>query len=361
MIQVTYTDENQQDHVEIVDLTRYRLFSDLLVHLKEEVGSTEDDTGFILGLYENDPDLFGQYLRANWWQSLPDAVRQAVEFMAQPDYDFGEMRSLEDADKAESELRTQYSKVRYFESIDDFFAAYMNLYPNEIVYEGKIPNMSIYFGTVIKNTGMRVLRNVAQQGDIVLLRRATIKTAAEIEETEKLVDTLKDVIDFNISEDGELDIKDEDDDEYDGDRTVYDPKRDDDDQFGEEYEVGKEEDLTDLDADFDWEFYDEMHPSKRNWPVRDKSILFDPAAITRYSVDFYMNVASAQYLRTAGTIAPGLWSSWDKGDFYVTASGIWDINQTPKKVASLPEDAEYFENDDSVPAEVRARCVKLLG
>jgi hypothetical protein len=52
-----------------------------------------------------------------------------------------------------------------------------------------------------------------------------------------------------------------------------------------------EPDVSDLDTDFDWEFYDKMYPGRRNWPVRDTAILYDPAAISRYNVDYFRLVA----------------------------------------------------------------------
>ncbi len=61
----------------------------------------------------------------------------------------------------------------------------------------------------------------------------------------------------------------------------------------EEERMGKDPvpDYTDLDTDFEWKYMNDMQPGKRPWPIRDTSILFDPAAITRYNVDYYRLVA----------------------------------------------------------------------
>lgn len=103
-----------------------------------------------------------------------------------------------------------------------------------------------------------------------------MKRRANEEEVQDLARELKEIVDKNMSDDGDLD-------EYDT-PEFFNQAEDEDDQ---------EEDYTDLDADLgeDDEAYDKMEVSKPTWPQHDWSCITQPAAINRYMVDYLRLVA----------------------------------------------------------------------
>lgn len=429
MTPIVYTDHTGIDHETSVDLSTYKRFSDLLRALYKEFGSTEDEGSFILGIRENDPDLFETYLQARYWQQLDPKVRNAVAFLAEPDHEFRSMTSFKQADALENDIVRTYGKPQYFPTEIDFFNAFKDKYSYNILYQVRVtpdydeqdafwdalaaakppkdaqpiyealkkgepevyhfpdfvsafkewaktlaPNPPITYGApepdierFVRDTlysmrdFVRAERGLNYPDDILLLRTSGVKTADASDtpaETESLVDTLKDVIDFNVAEDGKLDVKSDD---TDTKPSAYDPKRDNDKAFGEEYEEGKEEDYTDLDADFDWKFYDEMRPGTRPWPIRDHSILYDPAAITRYNVDFYMNVASANVdvspvvdaMRKMRVAVDGQEIKDPNGKFLVAVSSIYGTLPRNKAVAFNLKTSRVQSILDGIPRAIR--------
>lgn len=130
------------------------------------------------------------------------------------------------------------------------------------------------------------------------------RAAAPKKKVDDLVEELTEIVDKNVKDNGKAEEYDppaflKDEAEETEERSKKPPKKNpyfnmfgpitpgDSDYDGDE----DEPDLSDLDTDFDWDFYEKMYPSKRNWPVRDTAVLYDPAAISRYNVDYFRLVA----------------------------------------------------------------------
>ena len=130
------------------------------------------------------------------------------------------------------------------------------------------------------------------------------RAAAPKKKVDDLVEELTEIVDKNVKDNGKAEEYDppaflKDEVEENEERSKKPPRKNpyfnmfgpitpgDSDYDGDE----DEPDLSDLDTDFDWDFYEKMYPSKRNWPVRDTAVLYDPAAISRYNVDYFRLVA----------------------------------------------------------------------
>lgn len=130
------------------------------------------------------------------------------------------------------------------------------------------------------------------------------RAAAPKKKVDDLVEELTEIVDKNVKDNGKAEEYDppaflKEDAEETEERSKKPPKRNPYfNMFGpitpgdSDYDGDPDEpNVSDLDTDFDWEFYDKMYPSKRNWPVRDTAVLYDPAAISRYNVDYFRLVA----------------------------------------------------------------------